>query len=187
MNDAEDMPRDQARFVRPKGVRGPRLAFRNAEPRDAEFILSLRLDPVKNTHLSQVPDDLDRQRAWLADYADLYFVIEHEGRSVGTVRLYDQRGTSFSWGSWILSADAPRSAAVESTLMVYRLGLELGFGASHFEVRKANEKVWQYHERCGAERTGETAEDYLYSIEKAAIVALLDRYESRGPISIAWS
>jgi RimJ/RimL family protein N-acetyltransferase len=189
MYDAQDIAallREHARLIRPERVTGPNLTYRNAGPDDAEFILSLRLDPAKNAHLSQVPDDIERQRAWLADYADIYFIIEHQGRPVGTVRLYDQRGTSFSWGSWILSANAPKSAAVESTLMVYQVGIELGFSASHFDVRTANEKVWKYHERCGAVRVGETDDSFLYEMGKGEIIALLNRYYSRGSIAVEW-
>ena len=72
--------------------------------------------------------------------------------------------------------------------MVYTLGLELGFTASHFEVRKANQRVWQYHERLGAVRTREDAQNLYYSIGKSAILALLNRYRSRitGGIFIDW-
>lgn len=190
--DAEDIAallREHPRLIAPSEVIGPRLRFRNAVPDDAEFILSLRLDERKNQHLSSVAPDLEKQRKWLEEMGDdqIYFIIEADV-PVGTVRLYDQRGTSFSWGSWILSDHAPKSAAVESTLMVYAVGLELGFKAAHFDVRKANEKVWEYHERLGAARTGETESDYLYSIHKGALLELFKRYESRlkPPIEVIW-
>lgn len=186
MYEAEDIAallREHPQLTAPRSARGPSLTFREARPDDAEFILSLRTDPEKNAHLSQVSDDVDAQRRWISENRDPYFIIEHKG-PVGTVRMYDQRGTSFSWGSWILSDEAPKSAAVESTCMVYRIGLDLGFTASHFEVRKANEKVWQYHERWGAVRVGEGETDYYYSIDKGQILAGLERY--RKPIEIDW-
>jgi RimJ/RimL family protein N-acetyltransferase len=176
-------------------VCGPNLRFRLATEADAEFILSLRLDPAKNRHLSPVAADVEAQRQYIRDQAQsdrfgvtgqLYFIIEAQGRPVGTIRLYGVRGTSFSWGSWILTDDAPKSAAVESTCMVYRLGLFQGFCAAHFEVHKANEKVWQYHERFGARRVGETDRAYLYQIDKGEILAALNRYASRGEIEIIW-
>lgn len=177
-------------FRRPADVRGPRLRFRDAVPDDAGFILSLRLDPEKNVHLSQTSPDVAAQRAWLQAYqsdpSQIYFIIEHDHRPVGTVRLYDQRGDSFAWGSWILADGAPRSAAVESTLMVYSVGLELGFTAAHFDVRRANEKVWRYHERFGAQRAGETDVDYFYTIDKHAILQSFEHYRDRGPVLIRW-
>ena len=194
MTDADNfavVSHEKPQFRRPALVRGPRLSFRDACPDDAAFILSLRLDPEKNAHLSATSPDLAQQSQWLTAYQSdpkqLYFIIEYEGRTVGTVRLYDQRGDSFSWGSWILSADAPKSAAVESTLMVYRVGLELGFNAAHFDVRKANEKVWQYHERLGAKRVSETDIDYIYSISRTDILAAIERYRDRGVVTIDWT
>lgn len=169
---------------------GKRLQFRNALISDAEFILSLRLDETKNRFLSAVSDDLSAQQRWLecyaADPAQAYFVIETLDRlPVGTVRLYDAKGASFSWGSWILNGDAPKSAAIETTLMVYSYGLKLGFTASHFEVRKGNEKVWRYHERCGATRTHEDELNYYYTIQQPRIEELLARYRDRLPEGIS--
>jgi hypothetical protein len=178
---------------RPAAVIGPRLRFRLAGPDDAAFILSLRLDPAKNAHLSATSADVEAQRKWLeataGDRSQIYFIITGEGeKPVGTVRLYDVVGESFSWGSWILSDEAPRSAAVESTLMVYSFGLACGFQAAHFEVRQANEKVWQYHERFGAVRTSSDELHHLYSISRQAIEAALERYRGRIPdgVRIEW-
>jgi RimJ/RimL family protein N-acetyltransferase len=189
--DKPEIPRqDGPRLVAPRLVTGSRLTFCPANPDDAAFILSLRLDVAKNKHLSATSPDVERQRQWLAALPpdQVYFIIEAEGRPVGTVRLYDPRGSSFCWGSWILSDDAPKSSAVESTLMVYATGMALGFTAAHFEVRKENVKVWEYHERCGAERVGETEEEYLYTISEPAIEALFARYQSRlnGPVTVDW-
>lgn len=176
-------------FKRPTLVCGPRLKFRPAQVDDAEFILSLRLDEEKNAYLSKTSASLEQQRNWLAnmDNEQLYFIIEAAG-PVGTVRLYDQKDYSFCWGSWILNDDAPKSSAVESTLMVYRVGLELGFNAAHFDVRKGNEKVWRYHERLGAIRIDESEEDFFYSMPFEAIHTMFERYSDRltKPISITW-
>jgi len=175
--------------VRKGTATGPRLRLRDVDARDAEFILALRTDERKGRHLSSTSPDLEAQRRYLEAYASstdqAYFLVELlDGTPVGTVRIYDPRGSSFCWGSWILADNAPKSSAVETTLMVYRYGLELGFDASHFDVRKANEKVWQYHERCGARRTHETEIDYFYSMDREAIEQLFQRYHSRIPNGI---
>lgn len=178
---------------RPKAVVGPRLRFRDASPEDAEFILGLRLDPSKNTFLSSTSADLTAQKNWLGRYVSdtgqVYFIIEdHEGRSFGTVRIYDVIGASFSWGSWILSDDAPRSSAVETTLMVYAFGMACGFDAAHFEVRIGNRKVWEYHERFGAKRIAEDDLNFYYSIDRGAIEASMERYRERIPsgVQVQW-
>jgi hypothetical protein len=66
---------------------------------------------------------------------------------------------------------------MESALMVYAYATgHLGFTGSHFDVRKGNERVWQFHERFGAKRIGETDLDYLYRLDLAAIQAARLRY-----------
>lgn len=156
---------------------------------DAAFMLALRTDERKGRYLSPTSADLEMQKDYIKRYGQAtdqaYFIVETlDKRPVGTIRIYDPRATSFCWGSWILSDDAPKSSAVESTLMIYKYGLTLGFDRSHFDVRKANEKVWQYHERCGAKRTGESEIDYFYSIDRNAIENLFDHYARRVPDGI---
>ena len=65
--------------------------------------------------------------------------------------------------------------------MVYHFALGLGFKQSHFDVRKGNESVWNFHERFGAVRVAETDEDYLYSISLEAIQKSLQKYEKYLP------
>jgi RimJ/RimL family protein N-acetyltransferase len=162
-------------------VVGKTLNFRNATVDDAAFILSLRTDAEKSRYLSVVSGELAEQEAWLERYAhaddQAYFIIEYQGTPIGTVRLYDPQGESFCWGSWILHSSRPSQSAMESALMVYAYAVDhLGFKAAHFEVRKGNERVWQFHERFGAVRTSETELEYHYKIEAAAIAASRSRY-----------
>lgn len=166
-----------------KAVRvvGKTLAFRDATVADAAFILSLRTDTEKSRYLSAVSNELGDQKTWLTRYAQAdnqaYFIIEHQGESIGTVRLYDPQGDSFCWGSWILANTRPRQAAIESALMVYAYAIDhLGFQAAHFDVRKGNERVIKFHERFGAIQTDETEQDYLFKIDHPAIQAARARY-----------
>ena len=185
MYDAQDIEallREHPRFHRGAIAKGPSLTFREATEADATFILSLRLDPDKNRHLSPVADDVAAQKAFIRNDPGLYYIIE-AGVPCGTARLYNQRGTSFEWGSWIMR-DHPKGSAIEAMCMVYEIGLDFGFRASHFSVRKENRGVWKMHERFGAKRTGETDADYLYSIDKGAILAALKRHAI--PVTIAW-
>jgi len=167
-------------------VTGKTLTFRNATVEDAEFILSLRTDSEKSCYLSSVSGDIADQRAWLERYAQsddqAYFIIEHHGEAIGTVRLYDPQAESFCWGSWILANGRPSHAAMESALMVYAYATDhMGFTASHFDVRKGNERVWHFHERFGAKRMDETDIDYLYRLDLAAIQAARLHYEKFLP------
>lgn len=163
-------------------VVGKTLTFRNAGIDDAAFILSLRTDIEKNRHLSAVSGDLVEQQAWLAAYANAedqaYFIIEYQGAPIGTVRLYDPQGESFCWGSWILVNTRPSHAAMESALMVYAYAVDcLGFKASHFDVRKGNERVWQFHERFGARRIYENELEYQYKLSFDSIVSSRSKYQ----------
>lgn len=153
---------------------GKTLIFRNATIDDAAFILSLRTDAEKSRYLSAVSGELAAQQDWLARYAQkddqAYFIIEYQGAPIGTVRLYDPQGESFCWGSWILHSSRPSQAAMESALMVYAYAVDhLGFTAAHFDVRKGNERVWQFHERFGAKRVSENDIDYFYVLDNKAI------------------
>jgi RimJ/RimL family protein N-acetyltransferase len=166
---------------------GKTLIFRDAKVDDAEFILNLRTNKQKARHLSYTPNDLSAQREWLSRYAisndQAYFIIESKaGDRLGTVRLYDARGDSFCWGSWILKSEAPTHAAIESALMVYAYAIgHLGFRRAHFDVRKLNERVWRFHERFGAIRIGENRLDYYYTIDNDAIMKSMQRYKKYLP------
>lgn len=171
-------------------IKGKTLIFRNANENDAEFILSLRTDERKSRYLSVTSNDIAAQRIWLEKYknstSEAYFIIEYDSDPIGTVRLYDPQQDSFCWGSWILKDSRPHQAAMESALIVYTYAIEiLGFRASHFDVRKENERVWQFHERFGAVRTSETEIDYLYKLPIESIQESLQRYKKFLPLGIS--
>lgn len=155
-------------------VKGDTLTFRDANVEDAEFIISLRTDAEKSKYLSPTSKDVEAQRRWLENYAaktgQAYFIIEYEGQAIGTVRLYDAKGNSFCWGSWILKDGRPRQAAMESALMVYAYAIDhLGFEACHFDVRKDNEHVIKFHKRFGAACVAESDLDYFFVLTRDAI------------------
>jgi RimJ/RimL family protein N-acetyltransferase len=184
--DSSHLPK----ILKAQAVQGRSLIFRDVKESDAEYILKLRTDSQKSRYLSVTEPSLEKQKAWLKRYADqtdqVYFIIETLlGEPLGTVRLYDAQEYSFSWGSWILQEGAPRTAAIESALMVYAYAIDyLKFQSSHFEVRKGNESVWRFHERFGAMRIGETTMDYLYHIEYEQIVEAQKRYKKYLALSV---
>lgn len=94
------------------------------------------------------------------------------------VRLYDAQDNSFCWGSWILKEGSPSYAAIEPALIVYSYAIGyLGFEQAHFEVRKENTHVWQFHERFGAELVNETEQDRFYILHKQEILKSQQRYK----------
>ncbi len=146
--------------------------FRLVTADDAAFILGLRTDPVKGRNLSETENSVEAQQRWLAAYRErfragreAYFIIENKGVACGTVRLYDYRPAedSFSWGSWIIAADASPAVGLRSALLVYDLAFgPLGFERAHFDVRQANASVWRFHERMGSVLVKEDATDRYY-------------------------
>lgn len=170
----------------PIRICGQAIDLRLAEVDDADFILGLRLDPRLSRFLSATPQSLDLQRQWLAHYKErerqgleYYFIIETKQRQpCGTVRLYDFRGRSFSWGSWIIRPGCSPWISIESALLVYRCGFEdLGFAESHFEVRKDNTRVVAFHRRFGAEILREDGQDYYFRFLNASFPSARERYE----------
>jgi RimJ/RimL family protein N-acetyltransferase len=163
-------------------VHGKNIVLANVRVEDADFILSLRLDPNKNRFLSSVDSDVENQREWIRKYlaseGEAYFVIcDKAMQRLGTVRIYDAVADSFSWGSWILKDGAPASAAIESAVLVYRLATnKWGFRSAHFKVHRANTSVVAFHEKFGAELVAETAEEIHMRIGPAQIEASLKRY-----------
>lgn len=151
-------------------------SFRLAEVADAEFILGLRTDGQLNTYLSPTSNDLDAQREWLSRYkkleaenSEFYFIVEYEAKPVGTARIYNIRGDSFGWGSWIIKRGTPRCVSVASTLLIYQVGFEiLGYEKGHFEIRKENDSVRKFQMRMGAEIVGEDDLQHHFSLTKAA-------------------
>ena len=93
---------------------GRTIYFRLVEESDAAFIHSLRMDEQYNKYLSQVDDDVEKQRQWITRYKqreeqneEYYFIIHRKDNNlpIGTLRIYDFRPeeNSFCWGSWILN------------------------------------------------------------------------------------
>jgi RimJ/RimL family protein N-acetyltransferase len=168
-------------------ISGRSIDLRPADMTDAEFVLKLRLDPQLNTHLSATAPAIAPQREWIRrckdDPAQCYFIIQDkQGQPVGTIRIYDLQPDSFCWGSWILQPGAPRKAAIESALLVYEFAFyRLGFTRCHFDVRKQNTRVLDFHQRFGAKIVGETADDFFFHFFKADYEATREKYRAFLP------
>ena len=163
-------------------VAGANLVLRDATVADAEFILSLRLDPVKGRHLAPTSPRLQDQVDWLTSYASAtdqaYFVVcDRDGSRIGCLRMYDPVGDSYCWGSWLMVSGLSPLAAIEANVLVYAYGRWLGFRDVRLDVRRENTAVWRFHERfAGAKRVRETELDYFYVVDEAKVDALLRKY-----------
>lgn len=163
---------------------GKNVDLRPLDVSDAEFILSLRLDPELSRYLNPVENNLDKQRAWIKtcmnDPQQWYFIIQNKKQEpVGTIRIYDIKDTCFCWGSFIVIPKARSYASFESLVLLYHYAFfELGFDYTNFDVRKKNEKALQFYLRFGAIITGETDEDFLLTYTKEDFTAKLAEYKA---------
>ena len=166
---------------------GHRLALRLVTPQDAEFIHGLRLDPAYNTHLSTVTGTVEDQRAWIETYrqreaagTEFYYVIErHDGIPCGVVRLYDIGAESFTWGSWILNADKPPKAALESAVLSFGVGFEgLGLKRADFDARLENARAIAFYRRFGATETSRDDVNVYFEYSRERFVRDRSRHDA---------
>lgn len=149
---------------------------RFVEIQDAKFICKLRSDTTLNEHISVTAPDVDAQRQWIGRYKErersgeeYYFIIRHKMKDCGVVRMYDFKGSSFCWGSWIIQSPRPEGLVTFSAVMIYEIGFDiLGFEQSHFDVRLGNQKVIDFHLRSGAKQTERTDHDQHFIFPKLA-------------------
>ncbi|TDL90441.1 GNAT family N-acetyltransferase [Meridianimarinicoccus aquatilis] len=164
-------------------ISGKNLRLRLVTPDDAAFVHGLRVDPSYNAHLSPVTGTIADQRAWIESYKakeaagkEAYYIIERlDGHPCGTVRVYGITQDSFTWGSWILNADKPPKAALDSAILVYDIGFgKLQKSKAVFDVRADNERTLRFHRRFGAEQTGSDDENLYFMIANERFYELRD-------------
>jgi hypothetical protein len=171
-------------------VVGKSIYLRAATKADAAFVFELRSHSFKSTYLHKIHGTVKDQEAWLEkSYADphqFYFTINSAAHErLGLVRIYDQQGDSFCWGSWLIKDGAPASTAIESALLVYRFALSQGFKQSHFDVRIGNDSVIAFHQRFGASEVCRTDSDIYFRIERDAICSSMQRFKKFLPVETA--
>lgn len=147
-----------------------RTHFRLVTPDDGDYIHRLRSDPNLGRYLTTGARTAADQTRWLETYklreaagAEAYFMIIHEGRQHGAIRIYDfldtADGPSFGWGSLVIEHPRPKGLVKATLMYVLEAGLgALGFAQSHFEVMKDNVAVADLYIRSGAKVIAESDE-----------------------------
>lgn len=157
-------------------VTGPRLRLRLITLEDAPYAHALRVDPLYSRYLSPVTGTAEDQRQWIERYKalearceQLYYVIErHDGTRCGLVRLYDIHDAQFTWGSWILDANKPPKAALESAVLSFGIGFEhLDLKLAKVDVRVANTHAEAFYRRLGMIETHRTEQDIFFDYPRA--------------------
>lgn len=140
---------------------------------DAEFILSLRLNPDRNKYLSSVSNNIEAQRSWLKEYKireskgeEYYFLVgDVFGKLYGTTRLYHFQKNKFVIGSWIFNEEAPDGLAIKGDIICREIAFDiLGFKKCLFDVRKENIKVLKYHKGWNPTLIDEDGLNYYYEL-----------------------
>lgn len=136
-------------------LEGYAFRLRPVTDADADFIVSLRTNPVLSEFLHPVSGNVVDQFEWLERYyarrGDFYFVIENrKGGCEGLVSIYDLDSalSCGEWGRWILRPGS--LAAVESAFLIYRTGFEvLTLHELYCRTVADNKAVVSFHDSCG--------------------------------------
>lgn len=169
-------------------IDGHATRLRLVKEDDAAYIWGLRMDPAYNSHLSAVTGTVEDQRNWIRGYkareaagSEYYFVVERldDGARCGVVRVYGVADGAFTWGSWILAANKPPKAALDTAMSVYRFAFDrLGLARAVYDVRRDNDRTLAFHDRFGGRRTGEDAENIYYEIPVQLFRELSPKHEA---------
>ena len=163
---------------------GKTINLREIEITDAEFVLSLRCDEKKAKHLHKTENNISKQVEYIKKCKTLdnewYFIIERKnGEKIGTYRIYDIQKESFCIGSWLMINGTLSEEMLEADYQVRMFGFnKLNMDKIHFDVRKGNKKVIQYHKLMGAKITGETELDYLFECSKEDFLKNISKFIS---------
>lgn len=150
------------------------LIFRLVEESDAEFILSLRTDPVHARYLTPTDNNLQKQIEWIREYKkrekkrqEYYFLFsDHDYQPLGVIRLYDITADTYTSGSWIVKPGCDEFVSIKSDLFISEFAAsELKNKRCVFDVRKDNKKVLRFH-KMFAKITGEDELNYYFTIDE---------------------
>lgn len=167
-----------------KFIFGKNILLREIQEDDADFLLNLRLHPIKKVHLSATSEKIEDQIYWIKDYKNkdnqAYFIVcDRSGARLGCIRMYDPITYSYSWGSWLMLDGLSPLVSLESALLIYAYGNYLGFDEVRIDVRQSNKFVWRFHERLAhAELINETPLDRFYVVRKNSINNMLEKYSN---------
>lgn len=173
-------------------IKGKNIQLRSVKISDAEFILSLRLNPELNKHLNSTSPDLEAQKNWIEKQRnreqDYYFIIEgFNGIPLGTVSVYEINDSekTFNWGRWIIVKDSPFYIAIESTILVYNFAFNiLNLQKAISEVRIENKNVIKFHLSYGSEIYKKDDQNIYYTFDREYFPKLLKMFRSMHNLEI---
>ncbi len=165
-------------------IEGKLVNLRDVEISDAEFILSLRLNPEKNRFLHSTNSDIEAQKEYLRRYKEktdeYYWIIEGKNSlPYGVVRIYDFQKDSFCPGSWITKPGVPITVGTEGLFHAFHFGFfSLDFENAHYDVRKANKSVVRFHKKIGAVVSAEDEDNYYFFLTRQTFTEFIPIWSS---------
>ena len=101
--------------------------------------------------------------------------------------MYDPIDGSYCWGSWLMINGLGPLVAIESALLIYAYGKNLGFSEARICIRQENEYAWKFHEKFSS-ATLVKQDDIrrYYVVNEDKIDKLLAKYSNflSSPLSI---
>lgn len=166
-------------------ISGKFLNLRIANEGDAEFILSLRLNPLLNKFVGHTDPSVEKQRVWINEAFtkenDFMFIIEDKkSNKCGTVAVYDidYIKKRAEWGRLILKQDTLFTIPIEATIQLLNFAfnklklIELYGGANN-----ENRAVVQYHKKY-ANVTAEDEKFTWFSFDEKSLMKLKNMYKN---------
>lgn|SRR5574344_217253 len=150
------------------------LHVRLVNENDAEFILSLRTDPILTKYLHETENNLTKQLEWIRAYKkreevglDYYFIYSYENHNIGVNRIYNITNNTATAGSWVCKKGLDIEQVVPSLLILRNIIFDvLEKEKDLFQVSKGNNHVLKLHKMMGATIIMENEEEYLLELKK---------------------
>ncbi|MFZ5494492.1 MAG: GNAT family N-acetyltransferase [Verrucomicrobiota bacterium] len=165
------------------------VSFRYVQVSDAAYILQLRSMGIRKQALSPGASSIRDQEQWLQSYKEReqqgiehYFIILHQDRPVGAVRVYsiDRSNGTFTWGSWVIQEGTKPEIAWLSVILIYDFAfVHLELAQAQFQVVSTNQNVIRFHRGFGAQQTEEGNGSIGFVLPKASYARIRDTFLQR--------
>lgn len=154
------------------------ITLKLVEVIDAEFILNLRTDIVKQKYISATNNSLKEQVSWIKNYKlrekngdEFYFIaIDENQERFALYRIYKIKTGLPEIGSWISKPGYKKftNSILLDVLIKDFVFRNLNFEKLQFEVRKENITVNNYHKLFEPKKIREDELNNYYILDKAS-------------------
>jgi len=148
-------------------IQGMNVDLRKIQPSDAQFVVTLRTDPMLSKYLNPIDSRVEKQKEWIQESLlknEWYYVVQNKiGERVGLIRGYEWNENSFSFGSFIILPKARLYATFESAILFFETVFnETPVTFCNIFAKKNNFASINLSSRMGAEIV-QVDSEYVYS------------------------